>query len=221
MDRRTFIKILAAQSILFALRGKGLCFVPEVEKTNIILTIDDGPRKTMEDILERLGEKNENPAIFYIIGENLKNNYTKELAKNALAKGHLLGNHSYSHPMFSKINFETAKKEIDETEKIIEELYAEESILREKKLFRFPYGDENAKVREYLKEKGYCIQRWDIDSNDWKYYSKEKKGDLNSIINNCKKAKNKDIVLMHDNPVTSNYLIPFFTNSGEYKLVLP
>jgi peptidoglycan/xylan/chitin deacetylase (PgdA/CDA1 family) len=220
MNRRSFIKLLAIQSISLLI-GKKVYGFPVEKKTEVILTIDDGPRKTMKNTLEELGENNKNPAIFYVIGENLKNNYAKELAKNALTKGHLLGNHSYTHPNFSKISFETARKEIEKTEELIEEIHQEVEIPREIKLFRFPYGSENQKIKEYLKEKEYLIQGWDVDSNDWKYYSKEKKCDLENIMDNCKKAKNKDIVLLHELPLTSNYIIPFFANSEKYQLVLP
>jgi len=79
----------------------------------------------MKNILEELGTNNENPAIFYVLGKNLKKTYAKDLAKDALINGHEIGNHSYNHPEFSKINFETAKIEIQETEKLIEMAYQE------------------------------------------------------------------------------------------------
>jgi len=221
MNRRNFIKFLAIQSFFLLAGKKAYCSNLKNEKIEIILTIDDGPRKTMKNTLEQLGENNKNPAIFYVIGENLNNTYAKELAKNSLTNGHLLGNHSYTHPYFSKICFKTAKKEIDKTEELIEKIHQEANIPRSRKLFRFPYGNENPEIREYLKEEGYLIQGWNVDSNDWKYYSKEKKYNLDTIINNCKKAKNRDIVLLHELPLTSNYVIPFFSNSEKYSLVLP
>ena len=221
MDRRAFLKSLVIQTAIFAITKNAYGVLSEKPKKEIILTIDDGPRETMKNILEDLGPNQENPVIFYVIGGNLRNTSSRELAKKALKNGHLLGNHSYNHPDFSKINFETAKKEIERTEKIIEELHQEVKIPQTKKLFRFPFGEEDKKTKEYLQERGYSLQRWDTDSNDWKYYLKENRLSLASILLNCKEAKNEDIVLVHDLPITSKYLIPFLIYSGEYKLILP
>jgi len=221
MDRRTFLKNLIIQTSICIITQNVYSSLSEKDKKEIILTIDDGPRKTMKKILEDLGPNNENPTIFYVVGKNLKDSYNKELAKIALINGHLLGNHSYSHSKFSNIKFETAKEEIERTEELIEEIHQEVKVPKTKKLFRFPYGNETEKIREYLKEQGYTLQRWDTNSNDCKHYSKNNHLSLVSILLNCKEAKNKDIVLVHDLPITSNYIIPFFIHSGGYKLILP
>jgi len=223
MNRRAFLKSLVIQTAIFAITKNAYGTLSGKHKKEIILTIDDGPREAMGDILEELGSENENPAIFYVIGKNLRSTSSRELAKKALKKGHLLGNHSYTHPNFSNIKFKTAKKEIEMTEKLIEKIHQEVKIPQTKKLFRFPYNGENRIVEKYLREEGYTLQRWDIDSNDWKYYSKAKEERLGlaSILLNCKKAKNKDIILVHDITITSKYIIPFFIHSGGYKLILP
>jgi peptidoglycan/xylan/chitin deacetylase (PgdA/CDA1 family) len=216
MERRKFLKVIG--SIILILARKNAFCEKEPEKKEIILTIDDGPKKSMEEILNLLGK---NPAIFYVIGERLEKEYFRGLAKKAIQNGHILGNHSYSHPLFSKINFNEAKNEIERTEKAIEKLYREARVTRERKLFRFPYGEKEKQSEQYLKSNNFQIQRWDVDSKDWEYYSQNSPLDLSSIILNCKKAKKGDIVLVHDLPITSKNLIPIFTNSKEYKLVLP
>lgn len=221
MDRRDFLKSLVLQSSALIIPQNAYYLLSGNDKKEIILTIDDGPRKTMDILLEDLGSNQENPAVFYVVGEKLRSTFARELAKKALINGHILGNHSYSHPMFSNINFDTAKGEIERTEELIEGIHQEVKIPKTKKLFRFPYGDETEKIREYLKEQGYTLQRWDTDSKDWGYYSKKNPISLTSIILNCKNAKEKDIVLLHDIPITAKYLISFFIHSGEYKLILP
>src|SRR4030042_5676495 len=158
MDRRTFLKSLMLQASLFIITQNAYGSLSERDKKEIILTIDDGPRKTMKTILEHLGSNNENPAIFYVVGKILKESCARELAKKALINGHILGNHSYHHPSFLNINFETAKEEIERTEELIKEIHKEVKIPKTKKLFRFPYGDETEKVREYIKEQGYSLQ---------------------------------------------------------------
>lgn len=217
MNRRNFIKLLFVQASIFALEKNS--WGAQDKKKKIILTIDDGPRKNMESILEDLGY--ENPCIFYLIGMNTENRFSRELAKRAIKNGHILGNHSYTHPKFSKISLKSAKREIEKTESILKGIYEEVGFKKQNKLFRFPYGDENTEVKKYLKEEGYTLQRWDFDSNDWRYYSKERPLRLDSIVSGCLKIKEKDIVLVHDLPITKTYLVPFIVHSNKYQPILP
>lgn len=217
MNRRNFIKMLFIQASILLLEKNSLS--AQDKKKKIILTIDDGPRKNMESILEDLGYKN--PCIFYLIGKNIKNNFSRELAKRAIKNGHILGNHSYTHPRFSRISLKYAKEEIEKTEKILEGIYGETGFKKPNKFFRFPYGDESTEVKKYLKGEGYNLQRWNFDSNDWRYYSKQKPLRLDSIVSGCLKIKEKDIVLVHDLPITKNYLIPLIIHSKRYQPILP
>jgi peptidoglycan/xylan/chitin deacetylase (PgdA/CDA1 family) len=191
------------------------------EKRNICLTIDDGPLNYMDKILNLLGEEEKNPVIFYMVGRNLESKNGKILAKLAVMNGHIIGNHSYSHPFFQEISFFTQKQEIEKTDKIISEIYNDLSIPRSVKLFRFPYGGKTSYAEEHLKSLGYKpSQFWNVDSQDWMFYSSKYRKSLDTIIANCKKAKEGDIVLVHEKEITLKTLIPFYLNSGNYNLKL-
>ena len=213
MSRRQFLT-----STISAFACLSTSIAQEPEKKKIYLTIDDGPRNYMEEILEVLGE---NKAVFYIVGEQIKTKKGFELACKALTQGHILGNHSYSHPQFSKISLEKAKNEILKTDILINEAHMITEIPRTHKLFRFPYGTRNKKAEEFLKEQEFNTQFWDCDTSDWRYYSKVSPRSLDSIMKNCRQAKDSDIVLCHDKPITAKYVVPFYVNSPEYELVLP
>ena len=207
-------------------------FEQEYSTKKIQLTIDDGPLNYMEEIIEGLGE---NKATFYLVGNKLQIPNRFDLAKHALEQGHLIGNHSFHHPAFSKISFERMKTEITKTDNLIERIHKETGIPRTHKLFRFPYGDpgdntfNNTKPRNqkrkdienFLTTQGYETQFWDTDTNDWRHYSKSKRLSRTTILKNCAKANNEDIVLCHDKPITANHIIPFYVNSQEYELTLP
>ena len=63
-------------------------------------------------------------------------------------------------------------------------------------LFRPPFGEYNNTVMEALKECGYYIIQWDVDSLDWKEYG------LQPLIDTVLKHKslgNGSIILMHNN----------------------
>jgi len=209
MNRRNFIRYLSI--------GVASTFIPDniysKSKTDIYLTIDDGPRDSMKDILSSLGY---NSSTFFMIGRNLEKN--KEIAKNALEKGHLIGNHTYSHYKFSNLSMDMVKEEIEKTHSLIDEVYNDVSI-ENPKLFRFPYGDrgfkENKKeISKFLEDLGYKTYFWNIDSEDWKYYRGRKS--LDAILDEVDRVKDNEIILCHDLEITSKYIIPHLISKKKY-----
>src|SRR3989344_7137003 len=89
----------------------------EIDKRiHVYLTIDDGPGYYMGKILNKL-EENKSKATFFIVGQHYKGNPNgHSLLVEAVQKGHLIENHSYSHPNFHKITNEKAKSEILKTD---------------------------------------------------------------------------------------------------------
>ncbi len=227
MDRREFLSsslgvlILPKQISYLNVEDFIKNLVAQTNKINICLTIDDGPRKQMFDILDLLGFAGQNPVIFYCLGQNMNTPHGKEITKLAISLGHTIGNHSYSHPVFSQISFERAKQEIQKTEEVINQLYGEAGVERKEKFFRFPYGAKSQAVSDYLSENNFKIQFWDTDTCDWRYYSKRVPMSLQSIIKNAENARDKDIVLCHDLGITAKYIVPLYVSSGKYKLTLP
>lgn len=152
----------------------------------LYLTIDDFPSATSSRLVDFLTEKNI-PATFFGIGQHLKKH--SHLANEALQRGFVLGNHSYSHPHFSKISFSKAKGEILKTDCLLKKLYSEADLEWTKKLFRFPYGDKGdgnmgrvlnsgsspklrlrkKKIQEYLKKLGY--QGFNPNGIKYNYYT--------------------------------------------------
>ncbi len=122
---------------------------------NAYLTIDDSPSERMGDLIDLLQECGM-PAVFFCIGQNLER--YPQFAIKAIRAGFLLGNHSWSHPHFSKLSIEQAFIEIQKTDALLDALYQEANIVRPTKCFRFPYGDKGDGRKGYifkrLKRKG-------------------------------------------------------------------
>ena len=138
------------------------------------------------DVLDKYNVK----ATFFIMGGWV--NYSeenKEKLKKINERGHEIGNHSYIHPMFTKINEERMKSELEKTNKIIKD-----TIGVDVNLFRFPSGDYNKKSIEFVKSNGYEIIQWNIDSIDWKQLGEEK--EYNNVM---KKIEPGSIILFHNN----------------------
>lgn len=105
----------------------------------VYLTIDDFPSESSAELCQLLRLKKV-PATFFCIGKNLLKYHNR--AVEALQSGFILGNHSYSHPHFSKISLRKAKSEIKHTDQLLDKIYAEAGMRRVNKFFRFPYGDK-------------------------------------------------------------------------------
>lgn len=163
----------------------------KTEEKNLSLTFDINWAENDElyNILEVLDKYNVK-ATFFIMGGWV--NFSEE-NRDKLIKikggGHEIGNHSYIHPMFSKITEERMKDELDKTNKIIEDT-VEEKV----KLFRFPSGDYNKRACEFISNQGMISIQWDVDSVDWKQASAEE--EYNRVM---KKVAPGSILLFHNN----------------------
>ena len=174
---------------------------PETKRpTYVYLTIDDGPTSNMRRILDFLDKYPENKVTFFVTGKKLQNEENMRLAVEAVRKGHVVGNNSYSHPEFSDLSYEKAVNEIKKGEQYVDWVY-ESANRKNPKLFRFPYGDKGNKknrrgIQEYLSENEYTPFLWDVDTLDWQYYAGKRS--LDSVINRAGKASEGGIILAHD-----------------------
>jgi len=135
----------------------------EDKAVSITFDINWAEKDEIYNILDILEEYNVK-ATFFIMGAWV--NYSEE-NKEKLIKimegGHEIGNHSYKHPMFSQIDENRMREELEKTNKVIEEVTGLKT-----NLFRFPSGDYNERSVKFINNLGYkCIQ-WDVDSVDWK-----------------------------------------------------
>ncbi|MFN8376807.1 MAG: polysaccharide deacetylase family protein [Anaerolineae bacterium] len=110
------------------------------------LTIDDAPSP---DFLNKLNflEGHGLRAVWFCTGNFLEQR--PEMALEAIQRGHILGNHSYSHPAFSELSLDQCYAEIRATDAVIEELYQRSGESRQRRYFRFPYGDKGSKTEEF------------------------------------------------------------------------
>lgn len=115
---------------------------------SVYFTIDDAPSKDFRKKVNYLHSK-KIPAIFFCIGKNIEKR--KSEVVYAIKKGFIIGNHSYRHIRFSELLLKECYKEIDKTDKLIEELYKRARIKRPMKIFRFPYGNKGSKSLTYVR----------------------------------------------------------------------
>jgi peptidoglycan-N-acetylglucosamine deacetylase len=97
-------------------------FLPIVSKgppnaAAVALTFDDGPDPQSTPVLLDLLDRHQATATFFVTGQNAER--YPHLVRDILARGHAIGNHSYSHDNFLMCkNRRTIVREIDATQQL-------------------------------------------------------------------------------------------------------
>jgi peptidoglycan/xylan/chitin deacetylase (PgdA/CDA1 family) len=129
---------------------------------SVVLTFDDGYQNFYEHAWPAL-QQHGFPAIVYLVsgltGKNAQwldesRRSTMLMGASALRElrrhGVDFGSHTVTHPRLSTIDLSSAKKEITDSKKQLEDLFGEQI-----EDFCYPYGDYNAPARDLVMEAGY------------------------------------------------------------------
>jgi peptidoglycan-N-acetylglucosamine deacetylase len=80
-----------------------------------------------------------------------------------MLEGHVIGNHSYSHPNFSKLGNTRFRSEVLSANDAIRDITG-----LTPRLIRPPYGNVNEEQIKWLASRHFKIINWNVDSSDWK-----------------------------------------------------
>ena len=175
----------------------------EGDAKKIALTYDDGPNpvytKQLLEVLEQNGVK----ASFFLLGKNAEAypSVVRELSK----RGHLIGNHTYSHQNLCRIAPENAMEECRRTNRAIERICGEAP-----DFFRPPFGC----APETLEKDGDMVKvLWDVDPRDWECRNPD------TVVRRVmERAEEGDIILLHDSYASTveatKRLIPLLKEAG-------
>ncbi|MFI6927289.1 polysaccharide deacetylase family protein [Nonomuraea spiralis] len=151
----------------------------------IALTFDDGPGKYAGTLLDTL-KKYDAKATFFLEGQYV--NSRPAFVKRMVAEGHEVGNHSYKHPDFTKIDAGVIRSEIKKTQDAVKKASGVEP-----KLLRPPYGLADIQVSDVATEFGMPMVLWTAGSHDWDTKNEE------AIKKKVLEVAERDgIILMHD-----------------------
>ncbi|WP_368487451.1 polysaccharide deacetylase family protein [Clostridium sp. BJN0013] len=155
-------------------------------ENNVSLTFDDGPDSSVTPRILDILKSNNIKANFFFVGTQI--NYFPNMVKRAYDEGHLILNHSWNHPYFTKINIKRIQDEIILTENKIKDI-----IGKRPTLVRPPYGATDEKVLTAVSGTNNKIVIWSIDSMDW-VQNINKQTIVKNILDNVRPG---DIILMH------------------------
>lgn len=173
----------------------------------VALTFDDGPSpETTPAVLEVL-RRHGAPATFFVNGNRVGGPASEALAKEIVDDPlFLLGNHSWSHPDLATLGPETVASQID---RVTDVLVAAGAAPR---YFRFPFGSATCGSAQAVRERGYLVTGWHVDSADWcfaagggrcpastfRYVPDAYRDDMESYVVHQLGASGGGIVLFHD-----------------------
>ena len=180
---------------------------PPPSAYEIILTFDDGPRiDTTPKVLEALDQYGIKSVFFVngvrFMGKGKERDRLRELMKDTLRRGHIIGNHTVHHFFLcGKRGPTIAEKEILDNAALIEEATGQKP-----PLFRTPFGSHCPTLSVTLGKLGIKPIGWDIDPEDWKKQDAQLIFDfMTHELKTLKRARS--VVLFHDvQPATAEML---------------
>lgn len=136
-------------------------YVEETDEKVLYLTFDAGfENGYMEAILDVL-KKHQVPAAFFVVGNYIESE--PELIKRMVKEGHIVGNHTFSHPDMTLLSEEEFRNQLTDMEALYKEVTGREM----KKFYRPPQGSYTFDNLKLASEMGYTTVFWSLAYVDW------------------------------------------------------
>jgi peptidoglycan/xylan/chitin deacetylase (PgdA/CDA1 family) len=143
-----------------AVTGKLYTRLPKAGKL-VALTFDGGSGYAWRYIMRAL-TKLHAKGTFFCTGVSVE--HYPFVAKDAVAQGMTLGNHSFDHPDFQTIGYAEARTQLQDNAK----QWWKACQALPTPFFRPPYGSYNATTLKAAGSAGYpFVVNWDVDTGDW------------------------------------------------------
>jgi peptidoglycan-N-acetylglucosamine deacetylase len=133
----------------------------------LALTFDDGPNPAWTPQLLDVLERHKVRATFFLLGGFAQ--AEPELVRRIAQAGHLIGNHSWSHPDLSCLPAKEIRDELSRTSVALEQMTG--SPVR---YFRPPFGARRPAVFHIARELGLRTVLWNAMTADWSEPSAER-----------------------------------------------
>lgn len=152
----------------------------------LALTYDDGPNDPWTMRLLEVLEKRQVQATFFMLGRYVRER--PEIARAVSEAGHVIGNHSFTHPNLIFVGDTKLRQELEQTSNAIEDATGECPLL-----FRPPFGGRRPGTFRVAEESGMLPVMWRVVCYDWKANSHEQ------ILEHARQQiAGGEVVLLHD-----------------------
>jgi len=158
----------------------------------IALTFDDGPNPAVTPAMLEMLAKAGVRASFFVIGR-----YVQEcpgLVREIRAAGHLVGNHTETHPWLAWQTEQRIREELGGASAAIEDALGERV-----RYFRPPHGARRPAVLRIAREMGMIPVQWNVICQDWKPLGAD--GILQQAVRGVERNRRRGVgtnVVLHD-----------------------
>jgi len=170
--------------------GLDLFFGPSVERgprdNRIYLTFDDGPNERATPAILSTLAAYDVPAAFFMVGDHVHR--FPALAREVVAQGHLVGNHTYNHVKLTFVGRKKVRSQIEKTHDVIAQ-----TTNVTPKAFRAPHGHRSPFLISICMDMSYTVFGWTFGVFDTARPGAEK-----IRLRVRKRLRNGAIVLLHD-----------------------
>ncbi len=138
----------------------GRILIAPARPKELALTYDDGPNPAATPQLLEVLAKHGVRATFFLIGRFVREQpvLTREIA----AAGHVLGNHTLTHPWLAWQSSARIRAELTDCNAALED-----TLGTPVRLFRPPHGARRPAVFRTARELGLVATNWNVITNDW------------------------------------------------------
>jgi peptidoglycan-N-acetylglucosamine deacetylase len=152
----------------------------------VALTFDDGPNPPYTNQILAILQRYHIRATFFCVGEQVA--AFPSTVRQEYYGGHIIGNHSYTHPYMSALTAASVAWQLSTTSDIIHNTIGVRPLF-----FRPPYGAYNSTVLTYANSYALDTTLWNDDPQDWSMPG------VNTIVNRVlQQVGDGSIILMHD-----------------------
>jgi peptidoglycan-N-acetylglucosamine deacetylase len=152
----------------------------------IALTFDDGPNDPHTLKLLDVLAKHNARATFFLIGRYV--HQRPDIVREIAQQGHVIGNHTFTHPLLIFQHGAGIRKEIQQCRDAITDAVGEHS-----NLFRPPWGGRRPAVFRVVRQLGLEPIMWNVTGYDWNPPSAEY---IEKKV--ASRIRGGDVVLLHD-----------------------
>ncbi|SEN28708.1 delta-lactam-biosynthetic de-N-acetylase [Lihuaxuella thermophila] len=180
---------IAQEGFMSILQKQGAIFLGDPKKKELYLTFDNGYENGYTvKVLDVLKAKKV-PAAFFVTGHYVKDQ--PELIKRMAKEGHVIGNHSWSHPDMTRISTSRIQKELDQVKEEVAHLTGQ----KEMRFARPPRGIFSEKTLAVHRELGYTTVFWSVAYKDWD--TKDQRGWNHAYKNVMSQLHPGAVILLH------------------------
>jgi len=171
----------------------GLVDTLRIPARTIVLTFDDGPDPEWTPKVLDVLARHDVPGTFFVLGSEVLRH--PDLVRRAIAEGHEIGNHSFTHPDLTEVSTWQQQWQLSQAQLALIGVTG-----RTTTIMRPPYSfsndsldDVSWRLTKEVHDEGYVTVLADLDGRDW-----ERPGVDAIVRNSTPKNGRGAIVLLHD-----------------------